>query len=600
MEVLDAAGDRAGAIRQARIHATLMAQELDAGPDPSVVALAERLRGTLATGATVDQASARQVSGNDLSSSAPSAVVAPESDGSIQMDQRPGDIPTSGGPRGSADERFPRHVTLALAAFLVISSGWLLRAGNPTEQRPANDVQAATPESKRLVVLPFTNSSDDPGEEYFSDGLTEELITALSQVHSLEIVARTSTFAYRKRDVRGFGRALDVGWVVEGSVRKDGERVRVWARLLDAETGVHLWSRTYERELADIFGIWADVAQRIATALEAELTPEDRSRLARQFRPAPEAHALYLKGRHFWRQRTAGAYDRAIECFERAIALEPRYAEAYAGLAFTYQLQSIYGHLAPQIAGERAQVASLRALELNDRLPEAHTALGGYLNIWAWDVDAAEAAWQRAIELDPGYSFVRHLYAILLKSVGRFEEALVQRRKAVELDPLDPHLSTLLARELIRAGRNEEALRHGRNALELDSLYWQAHMVLGEYYAAEGRVDDAIRAHRRAVEVASGSWSAAAGLAGALARGAEQEEARRILADLEKEASAAGIYHPGIAMVRAELNEMDAAMEWLELAYDQRHPGLALLAPDGPLADDARYADLLKRVGRLR
>ena len=582
MEALDAAGDRAGAIRQARIHATLMAQELDAGPDPSVVALAERLRGTLpGTGPTADQTSARPVSGNDLSasSSAPSAVVAPERNGSIRMDQRLGDIPTSGRSPWLGGRAFSRPVTLVLAAFLVITSGWLLRAGNPTEQRPANAVQAANLETKRLIVLPFANSSDDPGEEYFSDGLTEELITALSQVHSLEIVARTSTFAYRERDVRGFGRALDVGWVVEGSVRKDGERVRVWARLLDAETGVHLWSRTYERELADIFAIWVDVAQRIATALEAELTPEDRTRLARHFRPAPEAHALYLKGRHFWRQRTAGAYDRAIECFERAIALEPRYAEAYAGLAFTYQLQSIYGHLCPLIAGEPARLASLRGIEFIDRLPEAHAALGGYLNIWAWDVEAAEAAWQRAIELDPGYSFVRHLYALLLRSGGRYEEALVQRRKAVELDPLDPHLSALLARELIRAGRNEEALRYGRDALELDSLYWQAHTVLGEYYAAEGRLDDAVRAHRRAVEVASGSWSAAAGLAGALARGGEQVEARRILANLEKEASAAGIYHPAIAMVRAELNEMDAAMEWLELAYDQRHPGLALLAP---------------------
>lgn len=422
----------------------------------------------------------------------------------------------------------------------------------------------------------------------------------MSRVRTLRVAARTSAFAFKgeNRDIREIGRVLDVGAVLEGSVRKEGDRIRVIAQLVDVDDGFPLWSETYDREVTDIFAIFSDLAQRMASGLAAELTPRERERLARRPTTSPEAHAFYLKGRHFWNQRTGAGYSRAIDYFERAIAADPQYAEAYVGLAIAYQLQAGYGHVAPQPAGELARAAIVRALDLDDELAEAHAAHGAVQLTYAWDAEVAERAYLRAIELDPNYAYGRHLLAILLTSVGRYEEAITQRRIALELDPLNPHLNTAFGDALLSAGRLAEAISCARNALELDSTYWQAHRSMGHVHMAAGRFDEAVHAHRRSVDLGGASASGRAALARALALAGNVEEARQILDALERDAARSGVYTPGVANSLAALDEVDRAFAWLEHAFQQRHPRMQLFHGDARLAADPRYLDLLRRLGR--
>jgi tetratricopeptide (TPR) repeat protein len=308
---------------------------------------------------------------------------------------------------------------------------------------------------------------------------------------------------------------------------------------------------------------------------------------------------LYLKGRHFWNQRTPSGFVRAIDYFERAIEVDPQYAAAYAWLAMSYSLQGLSGDLPPQEARERMREAALEALELDDGLAEAHTALGAYLNVYAWDSKGSEQAYRRAIELDPSFGTARHLYGNLLGAIGRLEEAVAQKTKAAELDPLAPQPTNSLGSMLLVAGRAEEAHEAFRSVLELDSTYWQAHAGLGAFYETTGQLEEAIHAHQRAVELASTNANARALLARVLARAGRKDEAGVILGQLQEEAARTGIYRPVVGAVFVALGDVDGALEWLERSYQQRHPQLRFIAgrEDPRLANDLRYLDLLRRIG---
>ncbi len=287
-------------------------------------------------------------------------------------------------------------------------------------------------------MLPFANLGGNPDDEYFSDGLTEELVAALSRVQALRVVARTSAFAFKgvNRDIREIGRARSASTVLEGSVRKEGDRVRVTAQLIDVTTGLHLWSETYERRLTDIFEIQADLALRIAGAMNAELAPAERERLRRKPTEDLEAYTLYLKGRYFFNQRNSGGLAKAIDYFHRAIGADSQYAAACAGLANAYGPLGVHGYVAPQESRERMRGAMERALELDSALAEAYTARAAYLLVHEWDFAAAERAYRRAIELDPSYPTAHHWYGYFLEAMARFDEAVAERTRALELDPL--------------------------------------------------------------------------------------------------------------------------------------------------------------------
>jgi len=595
MEALARIGDRAGALQQARIHAALLEQEFDAQPDPDVAALAERLR----SAPTGTQTRTHDPEDPDGQVSVPARLPVREQESAAALD--------SSYPAGAARTRtrftLPRIAAffgVLLLAFATIRfAGWLAQTG----ARPASARDDDSASTKSIAVLPCANLSRDPGEEYFSDGLTEELIGVLSQVSALRVAARTSAFAFKgeNKDIREIARALGVGTLLECSVRRVDDRVRVSAQLIDAVDGFHLWSETYEREGTDIFAIQSDLALRIAGALEAELTPSERARLARRPTTNAEAYVLYLKGRHFWNQRTRDAYVRAIEYYERAIEIDTEYAAAYAGLARTYALQGLSGNLTPQEAGERMGTAARRAVQLDDGLAEGHAELAAYLNLFAWDSEASEREYLRAIELDPSYPTTRHLYGNLLRALGRMDESLTQKRKALALDPLDPPMNEGLGYTLLIAGHADEALQHIRNAIELDSMYWRGHASLGNVYQRSGRIDEAVRAHERAVELSGPDSNARVGLARVLALAGRKDESRSMLEQLQSEAAGSGIHAPRIATVFLALDDIEGAFEWLELAYRQKHPELRLLFADDPiftrLHQDPRLNDLLRRLG---
>jgi TolB-like protein/DNA-binding SARP family transcriptional activator/Tfp pilus assembly protein PilF len=595
MEALEASGDRAGALQQARIHGVLLEQEFEAEPDPDVVALAERLRNAplvrapqpmVATeGSQVDDSARDDVQVEAMGTPPPADAAAPPLPGLTEAPERT--LPRS---------RFlarawvlPITVAAGVGLVAVVAAILLLPA---TKAHSGAVAEGAAGSPKSIAVLPCVNLSGDPAQEYFSDGLTEELTGVLAGMHSLRVVARTSAFAFKgdERDIRQIGNTLNVGTILECSVRRAGERVRVTAQLINAADGFHLWAETYEREGTDVFAIQTDLALRIANAMEAELTPGERARLTRRPTASPEAHALYQKGRYFWNQRTSSGYARAIDHYERAIAADSTYAEAYAGLATVYSMQGIFNILTPDEASKRTRVNALKALALDPDLAEAHTVLGGYYQAHVWDSEAAEREHRRALELDPNYSTAHFWYGNYLTSMNRFEEAIAHKRKAVELDPLSSQLSWALGITFLAAKRPDEALVHFRNAVELDSLYTPARAGIGAVFESKGQLEEAARVYQRTDRV---------GLARVLGLLGRKDEARKILGKFQADAERTGVYAPWVATVFPAVGDMDGAINWLEHSYRQRHPALRFLGGPGfdRLERDPRFRDLRRRIG---
>jgi serine/threonine-protein kinase len=484
-------------------------------------------------------------------------------------------------------------VVAVLSALLVFSSR------EPANVADAAVAGAATPiPDKAVAVLPFGNVGRDPEDDYLVDGLTEELIGALSRVRSLRVVARTSAFAFKdaRRDIREIGATLGVDAILEGSVQRSGDRIRVRAQLINVVDGLNLWSEAYDREVDDIFAVQQDLASRIATSMQAGLSTPEREQVEERRTVDPEAYNLYLKGRHFWNQRTSSAFARALDYYERAIEIDSGFAAAYAGLAAVYSQQGLWGDLPSAVAGERMRTAATRAVELDDRLAEAHAVLGAYMHVYAWDSAAAEREQRRAIELDPAYVTARYYYGNLLRAHGQLDEAIAQYRIAARLDPLDPLVGDALGRTLILAGRLVEARQYVLGALELDSMFWWPHGGLGAFHEAQGQFEEALREYRRASEL-GGSVVHVARL---LARTDHEPEAREILVQLQRDAERTGIHPPEVASILFALHDADAAMVWLEQAYRERHPMLRFIAgrPEyTPLEADPRFVDLLRRIG---
>jgi len=462
---------------------------------------------------------------------------------------------------------------------------------------------AALADGRRSVaVLPFQNVGG-PDEEYFSDGLTEELIVALAHLHSLRVAARTSSFAFKgqARDVREIARALSVATVLVGSVRKTENRVRVTAQLVDASNGLDIWSQTYEeRNLSDIFDIQADIATKIAEALEANLGASERARLARKPTENFEAYTLYLKALYFWNQR-GERLTTAIDYFNRAIAVDSQYAPAYAGIASTFAPLGIHGHVHPDSARERVRRAALRAIALDSGLAEGHTALAAYYHLYEWDWGAAEREYKRAIELDASFTTAHLWYGYSLEGMRRFPEALTERSKARELDPLSATASGGVASAITVAhGDYERAKSLYREAIELDPDFWQAYDSFGTLLEVTGDLEESRRMFEAAVQRAGHTQRAKAGLARVLARANKMTEARKLLDELRADAAVTGIRHPIVAPALYVAGDSAEAIDWLEAAYRQRHPELARLGAErayDSMRKDPRFQDLVRRVG---
>jgi TolB-like protein/DNA-binding winged helix-turn-helix (wHTH) protein/Tfp pilus assembly protein PilF len=481
--------------------------------------------------------------------------------------------------------------TFALGLLVVILVGWMLRL----RSRPSIEIRS-------LAVLPLESLSSDASQEYFADGMTDELITDLGQISALRVISRTSVMPYKRarKPLAQIARELNVDAVVEGTVLRFGDRVRITAQLIEASADKHIWSQSYEGDLRDTLAVQNKVAQAIADQIRINLTPREQAALKKAKVVNPEAYESYLKGRYFWNKRTADGLKMAVAYFNQAIEKDANYAQAYAGLADSYALIGDweYGVLAPKDALPRAKAAAIKALELDNSLGEAHTSLAFTLDSFDWDWGSAESEFKRALELNPGYATAHQWYSWHLIEMGRNSEAIDQMRKAESLDPLSLIISADMADALLIARHYDEAVQQSRKAIGMDSNFAVAHYELGQALVQEQMYNEAIAELHKAIELSGGSTACTSNLAYAYGVLGRRNEAVKILNELknqpEKNASEIALIYVGLA-------ESDEAMAWLEKAYEQRFNSSILLRPAfDPLRSDPRFQDLLRRLGLNR
>ncbi|NIN73129.1 MAG: tetratricopeptide repeat protein [Gemmatimonadetes bacterium] len=465
----------------------------------------------------------------------------------------------------------------------------------------AQDVQ-----SKSIAVLPFANMSDDPETEYFSDGMTEEIINALTQLEDLRVAARTSCFAFKGKalDVGEIGAKLKVATVLEGSVRRAGNRLRITAQLVNVADGYHLWSERYDREMEDVFAIQDDIARAIAGRLQVTLTGEAGERLVEPPTKSLEAYDLYLKGRFFVNRvlEVDGEGPRkGIDYFEQALALDPGYALAHAGIADAYNFLGNTGILPPKQALPKAKEAALRALELDETLAETHCALGWILMFSDYDWAGAERHFRRAIELAPSSVDAHLRYSdYLLWVQGRFDEAVAEARRGVKLEPTSVVAHTWLGRHLCRVGRYDEAIAQLHKAVELDPSHWHAYHMLAETYRLKSMYPEAIAAVQTAIDLAGPHTWNLGDLALAYAASGKTAEAEAIYDELLARSRREYVQPSWLGLMSAALGRKDEAFEWFDRAYNERDPLLVCLKyfrGSDPLRDDPRFDVLVEKMG---
>lgn len=492
--------------------------------------------------------------------------------------------------------------TASIAALaLVVAGSWL-------GWRRFRRTEGATVSRTMLAVIPFENLSGDPGQDYFSDGLTEELITKFGSLspERLGVIARTTTMQYKgtKKDVRQVGSELGVNYIVEGSVVRGKDRVRINAQLIRVRDQTHVWAQSYERDLGGVVALQDDVAAAIADAVEFRLEkPSAVSGTSHGTRNSA-AYEAYLEGRYFWNERSEQGHLKAIQYFKQAIADDPQYAEAYSGLADAYALlgSNPTAVISRHDAMEKAREAAQKALSLNDRLVEAHTSLAFIEWHYDWNWTAAEKEFRLALQIDPSYATAHHWYAYYLMAQGRPEESLGEIRAAQRLDPLSLIINTDVAEMLFYAGRYDESIQQAERVLEMDPNFVLAMNVIAWTYVKERKYDDALQEVRRAMSVPGAGRAMEGSLAESYALAGQTAMARKLLARMQVESET--LHRQGlwvsIASTYAALGDRDEAFAWLEKAVQARDGGLTLIERLpflDSLHSDPRFADLVRRIG---
>ena len=455
---------------------------------------------------------------------------------------------------------------------------------------------------RSLAVLPLESLSSDASQDYFADGMTDELISDLGQISALRVISRTSVMAYKRarKPLPQIARELDVDAVVEGTVLRSGDQVRITAQLIEAATDKHLWSQSYEGQLRDTLALQNQVAQAIAEQIRINLNSQERAALKNVRVVNPQAYESYLKGRYFWNKRTADGLKVALAYFNQAIDEDPKYAQSYSGLADTYALLGDwqYAVMTPKEALPKAKAAAIKALELDSTLGEAHNSLAFCLDGFDWDFPSAGKEFQRALELNPGYATAHHWYAWHLSLLGRYDEAIVEMKKAENLDPLSLIINADLAELLLLAHSYDESIRQSRKTIEMDPNFALAHNQLGQAYLEKQMRDEAITELQKAVQLSAGSPTCLANLARAYAASGKKSEAAKVLTDLKKRSSLGYSHASEIAVVYAALGDKNQAMTWLEKGYEERfNPGVLLRPGFDPLRSDPRFQELVRRIG---
>lgn len=459
-----------------------------------------------------------------------------------------------------------------------------------------------SPIIRSLAVLPLESLSSDASQDYFADGMTDELISDLGQISALRVISRTSVMGYKRarKPLPQIARELDVDAVVEGTVLRSGDQVRITAQLIEASSDKHLWSQSYEGQLRDTLALQNQVAQAIADQIRINLNSQERAALKNVRIVNPQAYESYLKGRYFWNKRTAEGLKVALAYFNQAIDEDPKYAQSYSGLADTYALLGDwqYAVMMPKEALPKAKAAAIKALELDSSLGEAHNSLAFCLDGFDWDFPSAGKEFQRALELNPGYATAHHWYAWHLSLLGRYDEAIAEMRKAENLDPLSLIINADLAEILLLAHSYDESIRQSRKTIEMDPNFALAHNQLGQAYLQKQMHEEAITELEKAVQLSAGSPTCLANLARAYAASGRMSEAAKLLSDLKKRSSPGYSHASEIAVIYAALSDKNQAMAWLEKGYEERfNPGVLLRPGFDPLRSEPRFQELVGRIG---
>ena len=454
---------------------------------------------------------------------------------------------------------------------------------------------------KSLAVLPFINVSADPNTEYLSDGITESILNSLSQLPALKVPARNTVFRYKGRetDAQEVGRELGAGAVLTGRILQFSDRLIIRTELVDAADGCQLWGAQFDREPSDILALQSEIAREISESLRLRLTGKDRQLLAKRHTESTEAYHAYLKGRYQWNKRTDEGLKKGIEHFQHAIDIDPVYALAYTGLADCYAVLGTFGGLAPPGAFSKAKAATVRALEIDPALAEAHTSSAFVKQLYDWDWPCAEEAYARAIELNPAYATAYFWRATLLAALGRRDESITEIKRALELDPLSLPINTYLGWAYYFGREYDEAVKQYQRTLELDRNFIQAKWRLGLAFVQKGMYVEAITELKEALALSEDNTLILGALGYVNAAAGKSGEAREVLAEMERLSARRYVSPYQRATVHAGLGENDHALRWLEEAYSERS-GLLIYLNVEPVFDnlrsDSRFADLLRRV----
>ncbi|HEY0377839.1 MAG TPA: tetratricopeptide repeat protein [Pyrinomonadaceae bacterium] len=454
-----------------------------------------------------------------------------------------------------------------------------------------------------LAVLPLVNAGRDAEMEYLSDGITESIINSLSQLPQLRVMARSTVFRYKGRDVdpQAIGRELNVSAVLTGRVMQLNENLIIRTELVDVADGWQLWGEQYNRNSADLLAVQEEISRDISEKLRLKLSGEQKRRLAKRYTESTEAYQTYLKGRFYWNKRTLEGLRRGVEYFQQAIRLDPDYALAYAGLADSHLLMGSveYGALHPKEALQSAKIATLEALRLDGTLAEAHASLG-YVRLFDWDWSEAEKEYRRAVELNPNYATAHHWYALYLTAMGRHAEAVAEIKRAQELDPLSLPIGVGVGWHFFLTRQYDRAIAEYQGALEMEPNFYMARLWLGLAYAHKGMFAEALEEYGRATALSGGSPLTLAAQAHTYALTGESTRARGLLEELQQLSEERYVSPYYIAAVHTALGGRDEALAWLDLARENRSEGMVWLKVDptlDSLRSSPRFTDLMRGVG---
>jgi serine/threonine-protein kinase len=470
------------------------------------------------------------------------------------------------------------------------------------KKKPEEEKMAEMKRKRSIAVLPFADLSPKKDQEYFCDGMTDAIIGKLSQLEKLKVISRTSVICCKKegKDIKEIGEKLDVATILEGTIQKEKDRIRIRTQLINVEGGFHLWAEVYDRTLESVFDMQDEISQAIVSKMKIKLVGDEKALLVKRYTENVEVYGLYLKGRHFWNKRSEEGLKKSIEYFEQAIEADPNYALAYAGLADAYNMLGGYNLLPPKEAFSKAKSAATKALEIDDTLAEAHTSLALVKEIYDYDWSGSEQEFKRAIELNPNYAVAHHWYGCLLRDMGRFDEGLVEIQRAKELDPLSLPINTDLGLFFCQEGKYNQAIGQCQKALEIDATFHWAHANLGSAYLQKSLFKEAIAEFKEAKSLSEGSPEYVAWLSLAYAMAGNRKEALMLLEKLIKPSKEGLIPMFQVALVYASLKDNDKALEWLEKAYEERLFDLTSIKTEpklDSLRSDSRFTALLKKMG---